>query len=123
MKKFVDRTEPAEDVPVPSRPEASAWLILEPELEEDEPDDDPAPAPAPAPAPDAPELELEPEPDPEEDEEDMAEMALFSLVKDSPKALIHLSSKIVVGVRLTVLMGPSKAWAVLDWDCPYCSVT
>ena len=41
-------------------------------------------------------------------------MALLSKVKDCPKASTHLESKMVTGVRLTVLMGPRSAWAVLD---------
>ena len=89
MKKFDDNTELA-DEPVPKRLEA------EPEL-------DPDPEPA--------EVNDEDEDEEDEDEEDceVVEIALLSWLNDSPNASTHLESKIVVGERLTVLIGPSKA--------------
>ena len=87
MKKFDDNTELA-DEPVPKRLE-------------DEPDPDPAEV--------KDEDEEEDEEDCEEEDCDVVEIALLSWLNDYPNASTHLESKIVVGVRLTVLIGPSKA--------------
>ena len=117
MKKFVAVNTVLADEPEPSRLVSTPFEDDEPdeEDEEDEKDEedeeeDPEPRLEPEPKPEDPEPEPEePEPEDPDPDEVVLAMDLLSLLKDSPKALTHLSSKMVVGVRVTVLMGPRRA--------------
>jgi len=48
---------------------------------------------------------------------------LAYLLKGNPNLLIHYSEYTVTGVRVTLLIGPRKAWAAFEFYLPYSLVT